>query len=67
MSLQRFQFLLESVVDLRKNLKEKFGLGLYTRVGKAEDVVSEISQPLQRCRRFGLSFHYVVNLDRTLQ
>ena len=56
MSLQRFQFLLESVVDLRKNLKEKFGLGLYTRVGKAEDVVSEISQPLQNADASGLAF-----------
>ena len=34
MSLKRFNFLLESVVDLRANLQEQFGLGLYLSVGK---------------------------------
>jgi len=46
MSLKRFNFLLESVVDLRANLQEQFGLGLYLSVGKTEDVILKLlSQP----------------------
>eukprot|EP00943_MAST-04B_sp_MAST-4B-sp1_P003738 g3738.t1 len=42
MSITRLKFLLESVIDLRSNLQQEFGLGLYVASGKTEDVIANI-------------------------
>ena len=39
----RLKFILESVADLRKNLRER-GSELYIRIGKPEDVITDIAQ-----------------------
>ncbi len=42
----RLKFILESVADLRKNLRER-GSDLYIRIGKPEDVVTEMAQKVK--------------------
>jgi deoxyribodipyrimidine photo-lyase len=42
----RLKFILESVADLRKNLRER-GSDLYVRIGKPEDVVTEMAQQVK--------------------
>ena len=38
----RLKFILESVADLRKNLRER-GSELYIRIGKPEDIITDIA------------------------
>lgn len=42
----RIKFILESIIDLRKNLRER-GSDLFVRIGKPEEIITEIAQKVK--------------------